>query len=374
MKAYLDNGATTRVDPRVVKVMKPFFTKHYGNPSSLHSWGRTAREAVEKARKTIADKIGAKPQEIIFTSGGTESDNLAIKGVALKKGKGHIITSKIEHHAVLNTCKSLEKKGFKVTYLPVDTEGFVKTNHLKRALRDNTILVSIMHANNEIGTIQPIKEFYKICRKNKVLFHTDAVQSFTKTSLKAASADLISLSSHKIHGPKGVGALYVKDNVRLEPVLHGGGHESGLRAGTENAPGVIGFAKAVELCREPHIKEMTKLRDYLIKEVKKIDGSRINGPLKKRLCNNLNASFEGVEGESLLLQLDAEGIAVSTGSACSSKELEPSHVLTAIGLRPEQSHGTIRATISRFTTKEEIDYFLKNLREIIKKLRSMNPL
>lgn len=372
MKAYLDNGATTRVDPRVAKAMKPFLTKQYGNPSSIHSWGRKARRAVENAREIIAGRLEAKPQEIIFTSGGTESDNLAIKGVALKKGKGHIITSKIEHHAVLNTCKELEKQGFKVTYLPVDTEGFVKKNHLERALRDETILVSIMHANNEIGTIQPIKELYKTCRKNKVLFHTDAVQSFTKTPLKAADADLISLSSHKIHGPKGVGALYIKEGVKLKPLLNGGDHEMGFRAGTENVPGITGFGKAVELSKS--VKEMTKLRDYIIKEIKKINGSRINGSLKKRLCNNVNASFEGVEGESLLLQLDAKGIAVSTGSACSSKELKPSHVLTAIGLRPEQSHGAIRATISRFTTKEEVDYFLGKLKKAIKKLRGMNPL
>lgn len=373
MKAYMDNSATTKTDPLVVKKMEKYFTTHYGNPSSIHSQGVKAREAVESARKIIADKLGAKPQETIFTSGGSESDNLAIKGVAYNKNKGHIITSKIEHHAVLNTCKALEKKGFKITYLPVNNEGLVNPEHLEKALRDNTILVSIMHANNEIGTIQPIKKLYEICRKNNILFHTDAVQSFTKTSLKSSDADLISLSSHKIHGPKGAGALIIKEGVKLEPIIHGGEHEMGYRAGTENVPGIIGFAKAVELCNESHIKKMTKLRDYIIKKIKKINGSRINGSLTKRLCNNINATFKKVEGESLLLQLDNEGIAVSTGSACSSKELEPSHVLTAIGLRPEQSHGTIRITISRFNTKKEADYLLKKLKKAIKKLREMNP-
>jgi len=361
-RIYMDNGATTMVDPLVVK--------DYGNPSSLHSFGTKAREAVESARKVIADKLGAKPQEIVFTSGGTESNNMAIKGIAGLKGKGHIITSSIEHPAVLNTCRQLESKGFKVTYLKVDSEGFVDPLDVEQAIKPDTILVSIMHANNEIGTIQPIKEIHDVCRKHGIPFHTDAVQSFTKTPLSASDADLISLSAHKIHGPKGVGALYIHDGLKLEKQNEGGGHEAGRRAGTENVPGIVGFAKAVEISQPPS----KELRDYIIDELLKIPGSRLNGPKNKRLCNNINITFEGVEGESVLLYLDDKGIAVSTGSACSSHSLKPSHVLTAIGLRPEKSHGSIRITTSRFTTREEADYLIKSLKEIIKKLREMNPL
>jgi cysteine desulfurase len=373
MKAYFDNGATTRVDPRVVKAMLPYFTEVYGNASSIHSYGVKAREAISKAREVIAKKINASPQEIIFTSGGTESDNLAIKGVALSKGKGHIITSKIEHHAVLNTCKALEGQGFKVTYLPVDKDGLVSLELLSKAIKEDTILVSIMHANNEIGTIQPIKEIYEICKSKGVIFHTDAVQSFTKVPLNSSHADLISFSSHKIHGPKGVGALFVREGVKLKRLMEGGGHEFGFRPGTENVPGIIGFVKAVELCSKSDFKKMIVLRDYIITELLKIPGSMLNGP-KKRLCNNINITFDRVEGESLLLYLDSKGIAVSTASACSSRDLKPSHVLTAIGLRPEKSHGTIRITISRFNTKEEADYLITSVKESVKKLREMNPL
>ncbi|MFA5406348.1 MAG: cysteine desulfurase family protein [Candidatus Nanoarchaeia archaeon] len=370
-KIYFDNGATTMTDPLVVKAMTPYFTIDYGNPSSLHSFGTKAREAVELSRKVIATKINAKPQEIIFTSGGTESDNLAIKGIAGLKGKGHIITSNIEHPAVLNTCKKLETKGFKVTYLKVDNEGLINPIEVEKAIRPDTILVTIMHANNEIGTIQPIKEIHQICLKNKIPFHTDAVQSFTKTPLSACNADLISLSAHKIHGPKGVGALFVREGLKLERQNDGGSHEQGFRAGTENTPSIVGFAKAVELTNN---EGLTELRDYIINELLNIPNSILNGSKNKRLCNNINITFKGVEGESLLLHLDAKGIAVSTGSACSSHSLKPSHVLTAIGLKPEESHGSIRITISRFTTKEEIDYLIKSLKEIVKNLREMSPL
>jgi len=362
MKAYFDNGATTMVDPRVVKAMLPYFTESFGNPSSLHSYGVKAREAVDESRKIIANKLGAKPGEIIFTSGGTESDNLAIKGVS----KGHVITSKIEHPAVLRACETLEK----VTYLGVDPDGLVKPDDLKRAIRDDTVLVSIMHANNEVGTVQPIREIYEICKKHAILFHTDAVQSFTKEPLCVKDADLISLSSHKIHGPKGVGALYVREGVKLKSLFNGGSHELGLRPGTENVSGIVGFARAVELSKPPS----KALRDYIIKKLLEVPGSRLNGHPTNRLCNNINVSFDKVEGESVLLRLDAKGIAVSTGSACSSKSLKPSHVLTAMGLRPEQSHGAVRITTSKYSTKVEADYLIKNLKQVIKNLREMSPL
>jgi len=371
-RVYFDNGATTRVDLLVVKAMLPYFSEFYGNASSLHSMGIKAGEAVDEARKVIAEKLGAQPQEVIFTSGGTESDNLAIKGVALNKGEGHIITSKIEHPAVLRTCESLEQQGFKVTYLSVDSEGLISLDELERGFRPDTILVSIMHANNEVGSIQPIREIHELCKKRGILFHTDAVQSFTKTPLKASDADLISLSAHKIHGPKGIGALYIKEGVKLTKLIEGGGHEFKKRAGTENVPGIVGFAKAVELAGDT--KGMEKLRDYIIKELTKIPQTRVNGSLSKRLCNNINITFDRVEGESLLLHLDSKGISVSTGSACSSKDLKPSHVLTAMGLRSEQSHGTIRVTLSKFSTKEQANYLINNLRLIINNLRSMSPL
>lgn len=370
-RVYCDNGATTMVDPLVVKTMTQYFGKVYGNPSSLHSMGTEARKAVEEARKIVANSLKAKTSEIIFTSGGTESDNLAIKGIAMNKGKGHIITTKIEHPAVLRTCESLQKKGFTVTYLSVDAEGLISLEELEQAFRPDTILVSIMHANNEVGTIQPLEEIYELCQKNKALLHTDAVQSFTKTPVDSSMADLISLSSHKIHGPKGVGALYIKQGIKISKQNDGGGHEFKLRAGTENVPGIIGFAKAIEVSSHG---EMKKLRDHIIKELLKIPQSRLNGHKSKRLINNINITFDRAEGESLLLYLDANGISVSTGSACSSKSLKPSHVLSAMGLRPEQSHGTIRITISRFTTKEEADYLIKTVKEVVEKVREMNPL
>ncbi len=379
MKVYLDNGATTKMDDAVIKAMLPFFNIKYGNASSLHEFGREAREALEKARCTIAKKINAEPEEIIFTSGGTESDNLAIKGVAYaNRDKGnHIITSKIEHHAVMNTCKQLEKEGFSVTYLSVDKEGFVNLNELKKSIGKKTILVTIIHANNEIGTIQNIEDIGKICREKNIYFHTDAVQSFTKTALdvKKINVDLASFSAHKIHGPKSAGALYIKKGTKIQKLFDGGSHEFKLRAGTENVAGAVGFAKAIELSSDKEIKYMEKLRnDFIEKTLKKIPDCYLNGPKEKRLCNNINITFRFVEGEALLMRLDMKGIAVSTGSACSSKSLEPSHVLKAIGLRPEESHGSIRFTISRFTTKQELDYALENLEKIVKELREISPL
>lgn len=374
-KIYMDNGATTCVDPQVVKAMLPFLTEKFGNPSSIHSFGAEAREAVEKARKIIADSVGAKSQEIIFTSGGTESDNLAIKGVAELRGKGHIITSSIEHPAVLRACEHLEKQGFKVTYLPVTREGVVTPESVEKAITKDTILVSIMHANNEIGTIEPVREIHELCVKHKIPFHTDAVQSFTKVPINAGNADLISFSSHKIHGPKGVGVLYVREGVKLTRQSDGGNHEFGLRGGTENVPGIIGFAKAVELCKPEDNKKMSELRDWIINNIeKRIPKSYLNGSRTQRLPNNINFNFSDVEGESVLLMLDAKGIAVSTGSACSSHSLKPSHVLTAIGLKPEESHGSIRITLSRENTKEEAEYLINNLEEIVRKLRKMSPL
>jgi len=379
MKVYLDNGAATMVDPKVVKAMNPFFTEKFGNASSLHELGRISHEALEKSRAIIAEKINALPEEIIFTSGGTESDNIAIMETAFPniEKKNHIITTKIEHPAVLQTCKFLEAHGFNVTYLGVDNEGFIDIKKLEQSITEKTVIVSIMHANNEIGTIQDIDAIGEICKKHHVAFHTDAVQSFTKVPIdvKKLNVDFISLSAHKIHGPKGIGALYVRKGTRIKSLLKGGSQESKLRPGTENIPGIIGFAKAVELASEAHIKKMEKLRDYFIGEIKKnFSDIVVNGTETERLCNNINVSFKGIEGESLLMHLDEKGIAVSTGSACSSQSLEPSHVLLAIGLNAEVAHGSIRFTLSRFTTKEELDYTLNNLTEIVKNLRQISPL
>ncbi len=370
---YLDNGATTQVDPQVVKVMQKYFVKNFGNASSLHCFGRNAKNALENARKIIADSMNAKSEEIIFTSGGTESDNLALKGVAYTKKAGHIITSKIEHPAVLNTCKELEKQGYTVTYLDVDKYGVIDLTQLKNSIKDGTILISIIHANNEIGTIQPIEKIGKIAKEHNILFHTDAVQSFTKVPIDVSKAniDLISLSSHKIHGPKGVGALYVKKGVKLYPLVNGGAHEKNLRAGTENISSIVGFAEAVKLDKK--LSYIKKLRDRLIKELLKIPNTQLNGHPKKRLVNNVNISFNFVEGESILFSLDQKGIAISTGSACSSHSLEPSHVLLATGLKHAQAHGSIRFTLSKFNTEKEIDYTIKIVKEVIENLRKMSP-
>jgi cysteine desulfurase len=378
---YLDNGATTMTDPEVVRAMIPYFSEKYGNASSSHMMGIWARQAVDEARHIIASSIGAKDEEIIFTSGGTESNNLAIKGIAFaNKDKGkHIITTKIEHDCVLNSCKWLETQGFEVSYLGVDPEGFVNPEELANAIRKDTILVSVIHGNNEIGTIQDIKRLGEICRKHNVYFHTDACQSYTKTELdvKKQNLDLVTINAHKIHGPKGAGALYIRQGTRITPILHGGGHEFKVRSGTENVPGIVGFAKAVKLAmNDKHIKNMIKLRDKLINEVStKIPETRLNGATgEKGLCNNVNFSFKYVEGESIGAMLDAKGISSSTGSACSSKSLEPSHVLIAIGLKPEDAHGSLRLTLSRFTTEKEIDAVIDELPRIIEKLRKMSPL
>ncbi|MEM2089665.1 MAG: cysteine desulfurase NifS [Candidatus Pacearchaeota archaeon] len=379
-RIYLDYAATTPVASEVLEAMKPYFSEKYGNASSLHAFGQEARKALEDARKKIANFINARPAEIIFTSGGTESNNLAIKGIAFankEKGK-HIITSKIEHHAVLEPCKWLEKQGFKVTYLPVNNEGIVNPEDVEKAITKETILVSIMHANNEIGTIQPIEEIGKICRKHKVYFHTDAVQSFGKLEIdvKKMNIDLLSASAHKIYGPKGVGLLYVNRDVKIEPIQHGGGHETGLRSGTENVAGIVGFAKAVELVQKLGKKEQErekKLRDKIIDKLLEIKGTKLNGSRTKRLFNNINVSFKGIEGEALLIRLDQEGFAVSTGSACSSKSLEPSHVLTALGLKPEEAHGSLRITIGRYTTEQDVDMLLKVLPKIVNSLRKISP-
>ncbi|MFC1731657.1 cysteine desulfurase family protein [candidate division KSB1 bacterium] len=376
---YLDNGASTMVDPKVMETMLPFFTEKYGNASSTHHKGQEAKFAMEKARDVIAKSIGARSEEIIFTSGGTESNNLATKGIAFaNKNKGnHIITTKIEHDCILNACKWLETQGFKVTYLNVDKEGFIDLKELEKAITKKTILVTLIHGNNEIGTLQDIGEIGKICRKHNVLFHTDACQSYTKTLLnvKKQNLDLVTINSHKIHGPKGVGALYIRRGIKITPFSHGGGHEHNLRSGTENVSGIVGFAKAVSVANNAHIKQMTKMRDHFIENALEIGDTFLNGPKgDKRLCNNINLRFSYVEGEAIGGYLDAKGICSSTGSACSSSSLEPSHVLTAIGLKAEEAHGSLRLTISRFTTKEEIDYTLKVLPGIINKLRRISSL
>lgn len=378
MKVYLDNCATTRVDSSVIEAMTPFFDAKYGNPSSVHTMGLEARDAVENARKIIGDSMGAKENGIVFTSGGTESDNLAIMGVVgpFRKGhfRGNIITSPIEHSAVIEPCKQLEEERFKIKYVGVDREGFINPKDVAEAIDQETLLVSIMHANNEIGTIQPIEEIGRICRENNVIFHTDAVQSFTKVPFNASAlnADLISVSSHKIHGPKGVGALYVREGVKLQGQMRGGGHEFGIRAGTENVPGIVGFGKAVEISRQDDNKNMGKLRDYLIDSILDgIDGSHLHGPRKKRLSNNINMGFGGVNGGSLLTHLDLRGIFVSTGSACSSGTGSPSRVLKAIGLTDNQANSSIRASLSRMNTREECDYFINALKDLVPKLRSI---
>ena len=376
MKVYLDNGATTKMDDAVLKAMQPYFTEKYGNASSLHSKGQEAKMALEESREIIAKKLNARPDEIIFTSGGTESDNLAIKGIAYSKGKGHIITSKIEHPAVLKTCEELQKQNFEITYLNVDSEGFVSLQDLENSIKENTILISIIHANNEIGTIQDIQKIGEICKKHNIPFHTDAVQSFCKEDInvKKTNIDLISISSHKIHGPKGIGALYVKKGNKLKKLIDGGKHEYNLRAGTENVSGAVGFAKAVKISNNKDTKHMENLRDYFIKEILKIEKVKLNGPKDNRLCNNINLAFAYIEGEAIGAYLDAKGICSSTGSACSSKELKTSHVLQAINLSPEYLNGSLRLTISKFTTKQEIDYVLQELPKIVHKLRKISPL
>jgi len=377
---YLDYASTTPVDPRVLKAMLTYFSKKFGNTMSFHQKGAEALEAVEKARKTIAGIINAKPDEIIFTSSATESNNLALKGIAFansKKGK-HIIISSIEHDSVLNTANWLKTQGFEITELPVDKRGLIDPKDLQKAIRKDTILVSIIQGNNEIGTIQDIRKLGKICRENKVYFHSDAAQSFGKVAIDVVkdNIDLLTSSSHKIYGPKGAGLLYIKSGTPIVPLLHGGGHEQNLRSSTVNVPAIVGFAKAAEICLKESLenKRLTKLRDKLIKGIlKTIPHTKLNGDKVKRLPNNVNITFSFVEGESLLLELNLAGIYVSTGSACSSPKLKPSNVLMALGKNPEDAHGSIRFSLGRWTTNSEISYVLKVLPEIVKRLRKFSP-
>lgn len=381
-RIYLDHAATTPTHPEVVKAMLPYLSNAFGNPSTIYSYGREARKAVEEARAKAAKLISARSEEIIFTSGGTEADNLALKGIAFaNEDKGnHIITTSIEHHAVLEACKFLERRGFKVTYLPVDRYGLVDPDDVKKAITNRTVLVSVMHANNEVGTIEPIEEIGKITRQTGVYFHTDAVQTVghIPVNVERLNVDLLSLSAHKFYGPKGVGALYVRNGVKLVSLLHGGEQERRRRAGTENVPGIVGLGKAAELS-EAEMKEEAKrlsyLRDKLIKGLlERIDHVHLNGHPTQRLPNNVNMSFDYVEGESMLLNLDLEGICASTGSACSSASLEPSHVLLALGLSPQQAHGSLRLTLGSETTEQDIDRVLAVLPRIVANLRQMSPL
>ena len=379
---YMDNAATTQVYPEVFDAMKPYFTEFYGNPSSIYSFAGNSKKAVEDARKTIADFLGARTGEIYFTGGGSESDNWALKATAdayANKGK-HIITSKIEHHAILHTCEYLEKKGFEVTYLDVDENGFVNPADVEKAIRPDTILVSIMTANNEIGTIEPIAEIGKIAKDHGVLFHTDAVQAFGHIPMNVdeMNIDMLSASGHKINGPKGIGIMYIRKGVKIGSFVHGGAQERQRRAGTHNVPGIVGIGKAVELARDNMKERMeyeTKLRDHLISRVmEEIPYAKLNGDKVKRLPNNVNVCFRFIEGESMLILLDQNGVCGSSGSACTSGSLDPSHVLLAIGLPHEIAHGSLRLTLSEKNTMEEVDFTVDKLKGIIERLRSMSPL
>lgn len=384
-RIFMDHASTTKVDAEVLDAMLPYFSEYYGNPSSIHAFGREARKAVDTARKHVGDLLGAKDDEIIFTAGGTESDNLAIKGVAyLNKDKRttkgpHIITSTIEHPGVLETCRHLETQGFQVKYLPVDKDGIVNPEELQKSISKNTFLITIMFANNEIGTIQPIEEIGKISHEHDIIFHTDAVQAAAKLPIdvKKQHIDLLALSSHKIYGPKGIGALFIRNGVKVQPIIHGGGHEKGLRSSTLNVPGIVGLGKACDLAEKRMTKDipyMKTLRDLLIKNTLQIEESHLNGHPEKRLVNNAHFRFTGIEGESILLGLDEQGIATSTGSACSSQKLQASHVLLAIGLDPVQAHGSLRMSLGRENTKEEVTYVSKVIPQIVEKLRMMSPL
>jgi cysteine desulfurase len=379
---YMDHSATTYVRREVVEAMAPYHVEHFGNPSSIYSIARESKNAIDTARAQVAKALGAEPDEIYFTSGGSESDNWAIKGVAFanrKKGN-HIITSKIEHHAVLHTCEYLEKEGFTITYLPVDQYGLVSPDDLEKAITDKTILITIMYANNEIGTIEPIAELGAVARKHKIPFHTDAVQVIGNVAVdvKAQNIDLLSLSAHKFYGPKGTGALYIRKGTKIDNLIHGGGQERRRRAGTENIAGIVGIGKAIELATsdiEGHNKKIQALRDRLMSGIlAKIPNSRLNGHPEKRLPGNINISFEFIEGESMLLWLDDEGICASTGSACTSGSLEPSHVLLATGLPVEISHGSLRLTLGNVNTDADVDFVLEVLPKVVSKLRDMSPL
>ncbi len=383
MQIYADNAATTSLSPEVLQAMTPYLTEIYGNPSSLYQIGSLAKDAVEESREKIANLIGAKnSNEIYFTSGGSEADNWAIKGVCrmmAQKGKKHIITSKFEHHAVLHVCEALKKEGFEVTYLEVYENGIVKAEDVKNAIREDTALVTIMYANNEIGTIQPISEIGRICREAGVLFHTDAVQAIGNVPINVEdeNIDLLSLTGHKFHGPKGCGALYVRRGVRIQNLIDGGAQERSRRAGTENVAGIVGLAKALEIAvstMDSRRDRLTKMRNRLIDSLLKIERSRLNGDREHRLPGNLNMCFEGIEGESLLLRLDIAGVSASSGSACTSGSLDPSHVLLSLGLPHEIAHGSLRLTFSDNNTEEEIDYLIKVIPEIVSYLRSFSPL
>ncbi len=374
---YLDNAATTKADDNVVEVMNEYLSEKYGNASSKHLVGQEAKRALEEARHVIAKSIGAKDDEIYFTSGGTESNNWALKELFFANpSKKHIITTRIEHDCILNSCKMLEKMGAKVTYLNVDGEGFIDLKELESAIGKETLVVSVIHGNNEIGTIQNIQKIGEICRKKGVYFHTDACQSYTKTEInvKKQNLDLITLNAHKIHGPKGVGALYIREGVKIGVFMHGGGHEKGMRSGTENIPGIVGFARAVRNSDWKYANQMEKLRDYAIEEIFKIPGTKLNGAEgKNRLCNNINVCFGNIEGEAIGGYLEAYGICTSTGSACSSHSMQVSHVLRAIGRTDLESNSSIRITLSKYTTKEEVDYLLKVLPKVVEKLRKISP-
>lgn len=379
---YADNAATTKVSKPVLDVMMPYFTEEYGNASSIYALGRSAKKALETARETVAKAIGAETSEIYFTSCGSESDNWAIRSVCERlaaKGKKHIFTSVFEHHAVLHTCQALEKLGFEVTYLPVYKNGIVKTEDVKNAIREDTALVTIMYANNEIGTIQPVEEIATVCREKGVLFHTDAVQAMghVKIDVHAQGIDMLSLSGHKIHAQKGIGALYVRKGIPVTNLIFGGAQERNRRAGTENLPAIAGFAKAMEIAStdiEKRAEKTAKQRDRLIEGILKLPRTRLNGDPVKRLPGTVNISIEGVEGESLLLMLDLNGICASSGSACTSGSLDPSHVLLALGLKHEVAHGSLRLSIGDETTDEDIDYILEVVPKVVKRLRDMSPL
>ena len=379
---YFDNAATTRLDDKVLEEMVPYLKENYGNASAIYKLGREARKAVEESREKIAKILNCKPNEIYFTAGGSESDNTAIKGIARanrKKGN-HIITSKIEHPAVLETCRELEKEGFEVSYISVDENGILNLEELKNAIKPTTILITVMFANNEIGTIQPIEEIGKIAKENNIYFHTDAVQAVgsLEIDVEKLNIDSLSMSGHKFYGPKGIGALYVKTGVQFDKFISGGHQERNKRAGTENVAGIVGMGKAIELVYEnleEHNKKIKELRDYYIEQVKeKIPYIKINGDLEKRLPGNSNISFRFIEGEGLLLNLDLKGICASSGSACTSGSLDPSHVLLAIGLPHEIAHGSLRISIGKYNTREEVDYLVENLVEIVNRLREMSPL
>lgn len=379
---YLDNAATTKTAPEVVEAMLPYFSEHFGNPSSIYSLGADSKKAVTQAREIIAASLGAASNEIYFTAGGSEADNWALKAAAeayADKGK-HIITSKIEHHAVLHTCGYLEKQGYEVTYLDVDKDGLIRIEELEKAIRPDTILISIMFANNEIGTVEPVKEIGAVAKKHGILFHTDAVQAYAQIPIQVdeMNIDMLSASAHKLNGPKGIGFLYIRKGIKIRSFVHGGAQERSRRAGTENVPGIVGFGAAAQrafrIMDEKSRKEL-QLRDYLIERIEKeIPYCRLNGDRTKRLPNNVNISFEFIEGESMLIMLDMKGICASSGSACTSGSLDPSHVLLAIGLPHEKAHGSLRMTVSEENTVEEMDTVVKAVKEIVENLRSMSPL